>query len=163
MLRKALALLAMAMLMVSAACNTVTGPAVEDTDERRGNDVPRQPQERDEKVCLDDFRAAHIMTPVDGQILHNNEATLVTFEVEHFCSGYTASVEVSIDGGDTFLKIAEGPGLASALWKLPELDGLRPVVRVRAWDNIGSVVDGRALEFNYREPRPEKRGGEQRD
>ena len=163
MLKKALATLAMAMLMISAACNTVTGPAVDDsTAGRGGNDTPRQPQERNDKVCLDDLRAAEIMTPVEGQILHNNDAVLVTFTVDHFCSGYTAAVEVSTDGGQSFQKIAEGRGLASALWKLPNLDDLRPVVRVRAWDSIGSVIADRATEFVYREGQPGRRG-EQRD
>ncbi len=162
MLRKAMAILGVAMLMVSAACNSITGPVAGGTSGRDGNGAPREPQQRSEKVCLDNYRELEITSPVEGQILHNDQTVLVTFTVDYFCSGYDASIDVSTDGGQSFQRLAEGRNLASALWKLPHLDGMNPLVRVHAWDSMTGVSEERATEFLYVEAGPSKRG-EQRD
>jgi len=160
MLRKMMTIGAMALVVVSAACNSVTGPADGSSDPRSGSD----PWGNDvTKHCLDDLRAAVISTPIEGQILHNGQTVLVTIGVEEFCGGYDATIEVSTDGGRSFQELASGSNLSSALWKLPQLDNLAPVVRVRAWDNIGTVEAERATGFLYSEhPQPPKRD-QQRD
>jgi hypothetical protein len=162
MLRKLMALGAMVLVVVAAACNSVTGPAdpVSGTNGGRGSGDPRGQDVN--KVCLDDLRAVSITSPIEGQILHNGQMVLVSLEVEQFCSGFTATIEVSTDGGASFQELAAGRSLSSALWKLPQLDNLAPVVRVRAWDNIGSVEAERATSFLYNEPQPTKRD-QQRD
>lgn len=163
MLRKMMAIGAMALVGVSAACNSVTGPAdgtSPTNNSGRGAGHPRNQQVN--KVCLDDLRAVSITSPIEGQILHNGQTVLVSLEVEQFCSGFDAAIEVSTDGGASFQELASGHSLSSALWKLPQLDNLAPVVRIRAWDNIGSVEAERATAFLYSEPRPTKRD-QQRD
>jgi hypothetical protein len=157
MLRKMMAIGAMAMVVVSAACNSVTGPAagVEGTNGGRPSGQPRDQEVN--KVCLDDLRAVSITSPIEGQILHNGQIVLVSLDVDQFCSGFSAAIEVSTDGGRSFQELASGRSLSSVLWKLPQLDNLAPVVRVRAWDNIGSVEDELATGFLYTEPTPTKR------
>lgn len=160
MLRKMMTIGAMALVVVSAACNSVTGPAA-DVEGTKGGRPSGHPRDQEvNKVCLDDLRAVSITSPIEGQILHNGQVVLVSLEVEQFCSGFTAAIEVSTDGGQSFQELASGRSLSSALWKLPQLDNLAPVVRVRAWDNIGSVVDEIATGPVRDDNSPPKRGQE---
>jgi len=161
MLRKMLAIGAMALVGVSAACNSVTGPAaVSPTDEGQPTSDPRHQQRN--KVCVDDWRAVTIMSPAEGQILHNGQTVLVSLEVDQFCSAFDASIEVSTDGGRSFRELASGHSLSSAAWTLPQSDNLAPVVRVRAWDSISSVAAERATGFLYVSPNP-RNGHQQRN
>jgi hypothetical protein len=158
MLRKISTITAMALVLASAACNSISGPADDGGSTGRNSDPVRPSQEVSEKVCIDDLRAVDITSPGESQQLHGGQLAMVTWETREICGGYWADVRVSYDGGQNFVLLGETKNARSMAWRLPELDGVALVVDVTITDSHGSVSDRIALsrELRTRNPNPDR-------
>jgi len=162
MLRKLLAVSTMALVMTSAACNSITGPAVNgDTNGIDRGEEPRQPVDvapESPRPCLD-IREMEIASPAEASIVRNGEFVMIEWQAEHFCAGFSSEVSVSLDGGQTFKVIHSGQNTTSAQWFVPNQDGLSPVVVVTVRDKDYELSDEHALGFIYEAGRPTGPGG----
>jgi hypothetical protein len=146
MFRKLMTLTAVVSLVVLSACSSTTGLKTGgDTGHRaRGGGGPKPPQQF-EKVCLEDLRAVEITSPSEGSIVYGGEIAMVTWEAREICGHFAAELEVSLDGGRTFVSKGEYKDATSASWKVPNVDGAQVVVRVSLRDRIGEVSDDMAF------------------
>jgi hypothetical protein len=151
MLRKASAVLAITMVLFSAACTSVTGPAT---------DSGRATENSTDKVCSNDVeRVIDIVSPGVGQVLSNGRTYHVVLQTENFCAKYSVEIQVSEDGGNTFRMLAKGDNLSSASWTITDARDLRPVIRVRAQDGLASGETAEAYDFSYQVRSPRRGGG----
>ena len=150
MLRKASAVVAISMVLFSAACTSISGPAANRGPTNSATD----------KVCSnEDERVVAITSPAVGQILHNGQTVRVMLQTENFCAKYSVEIQVSEDGGNTYRVLASGENLASASWTLPDESDLQPVVRIRAHDSLSSGEAAEAFDFFYNDPTRRRGGG----
>ena len=157
MLRKISTITAMALVLASAACNSISG-VDEGGTTGRNSDPVRPSQEVSEKVCIDDLRAVDITSPGESQQLEGGQLAMVTWETREICGGFWADVRVSYDGGQSYVILGETKNARSMAWRLPELDGVALVVEVTVTDNYGSVSDRLALanRLYTRDPNPDR-------
>jgi len=71
--------------------------------------------------------------------LNAGDAVTITFEAREYCSGYVATTRVSYDGGATWQQLDQSKQSTSAGWRVPELDGVRPIIEVSVDDQQGDV------------------------
>ena len=143
MLRKITSIAAVMTVLASAACNSITAPA--GTTGGTGNSDPTRPPVNRDKVCIDELRDVEITSPSESQTIHGGQLVMVTWDAEHLCGGYTATVRVSYDGGQSFSILGSAKNAVSMGWRLPELDGVPVVVAVDLADAAGTISDAVAL------------------
>ena len=144
MLRKFTSIAAVMTVVASAACNSITAPQGDTTGGTRNSDPTRSPAQRD-KVCVDELRAVEITSPSESQSVYGGQLVMVTWDAQHLCGGYTATVRVSYDGGQSFSTLGSAKNISSMGWRLPELDGVPVVVAVDLADAAGIIHDAVAL------------------
>lgn len=141
MFRKANTFMALALVLSAAACNnSIVGPA---TTTGGGNSPSPRPVNDHDKVCLDELRAVEITSPGSSVYLNAGDLVTITFEAREYCSGYVATSRVSYDGGSTWQQLDQRKLATSAGWRVPELDGIRPIIEVSVDDGSGDVRSDR--------------------
>ena len=154
MFRKANSLMATALVLSLAACNSITGPTTGGNTGSGGGPRPRPVNERD-KVCLEELRAVEITSPGEQSYLNANDLVTITWDAREYCSGYVATAYISYDAGVTFQHLSTAKNAVSAAWRVPTLDGVRPVIEVSLDDGQGDVrIDRVALVHEILVARP---------
>lgn len=130
-------------IVACAACNSTLGPqsTTEASDRDRG---PRESSDYD-KVCVVELRAVEITGPAESRAVYGGDYVVITWANHHICGGYDSIVEISYDGGHSFQLLGKKRNGVSMGWRVPELDGVRPVIRVQTEDQLGMVSDDLAL------------------
>jgi hypothetical protein len=136
MFRKANSLMALALVLSAAACNnSIVGPTT-----GGGTSSPRpRPAEDHDKVCLVELRDVQITSPGEAVYLNAGDLVTITWEAREYCSAFSAASRVSYDGGATWQQLSETKNGTSAGWRVPELDGVRPIIEVSVDDLQGDV------------------------
>jgi len=149
MFRKANFFMALTLVLSASACNnSIVGPTTGGgSGGGTGSPRPRPAEERD-KVCLEELRAVEIMGPGESQYLNANDLVTITWEAREYCSGFVATTSISYDGGVTFQRLAQAKNALAAAWRVPELDGVRPVIEVSVDDGNGDVRTDRVALAN---------------
>lgn len=148
MFRKANFFMALALVLSASACNnSIVGPTTDGSTGSGGGPRPRPAQDRD-KVCLEELRAVEITSPGEAQYLNANDLVTITWEAREYCSGFVATARVSYDGGATWQGLSVAKNATSAAWRVPTLDGVRPVIEVSVDDNQGDVRTDRVALAN---------------
>jgi len=146
MFRKMMAVSATAALMALSACSSnVTGPVT--STPKAPHPAPKPPQEMD-RVCLSDLRAVQIMSPTESDLLYGDDTVMFQWQTREICRRYTAELLISTDDGLNFTSEGEYVNATSALWQVPNRDGMRVFARVVIHDIEGAVLDD--LSFNNR-------------
>lgn len=143
--------LLLAIPLALTACNSITGTQQKNPPALQ---VPI-------KNCIDDFRAVHILQPLESSEVRAGTRQVVTWEVEEFCSGWEARVEASTDGGRTWRQCEWTPNGCQHTWCVGDDCGGRvAMVRVTVRDQIGEVSDTHRYSI---QPRRQHRVPHERD
>ena len=135
MIRKAMIAATMALVGLTAACNSITG-----TDGGQRSPAPSPVN----KVCLDNERAVDILSPAAGQIVHASEWVYVSWDALYMCGDYTATLQVSYDDGTTYQTVGQAQNATSMMWHAPSL-ALPVRLQVTVQDRIGALSDAVSL------------------
>jgi hypothetical protein len=157
MFRKlSISMLALVAVVIAAACNSTLGPQTTSggSDGDRG---PRDPMQL-EKACIQELRSVEITSPEESRRVYGGDYVVITWANHHICGGYDSAVEISYDGGRTFTLLGKKRNGVSMGWRVPELDGVQVVIRVRTVDAFGVVSDdlGLANPIFRRDDSPER-------
>ena len=147
MFRKANSLMAAALVLSLAACNSISGPTTGGSTGTGGGPRPRPLNERD-KVCLEELRAVEITSPGEGSYVNASDLVTITWDAREYCNGFVATARVSYDGGATWQGLSTAKNATSAAWRVPTLDGIRPVIEVSLDDTQGDVRTDRVALAN---------------
>ena len=136
MFRKANSLMALALVLSAAACNnSIVGPTT-----GGGTISPRpRPAEEHDKVCLVELRDVQITSPGEAVYLNAGDLVTITWEAREYCNAFSAASRVSYDGGATWQHLSTTKNGTSAGWRVPELDGVRPIIEVSVDDLQGDI------------------------
>ena len=137
MFRKANTFMALALVLSAAACNnSIVGPA---TTTGGGNSPSPRPVKEHDKVCLDELRAVEITSPGSSVYLNAGDLVTITWEAREYCNAFSSTSRVSYDGGATWQHLSTTKNGTSAGWRVPELDGVRPIIEVSVDDLQGDI------------------------